>query len=163
MPTNKRESFQFGLMMCFGMVLTMTIYNVSIHDMAGTVPIIFILIQFIIGFLIAFLLDWFLVGPIAKKLAFALPLPKDNKIFIVLAISTCMVIGMVLFMSLYGLGTAYFTTGLGGSSFLTSYFSIALKNFIFALPLQLLIMGPIVRYFFVRFIVKPKVAVSSGM
>lgn len=63
-----------------------------------------------------------------------------------------MVIGMVLCMSLYGLGTAYFFNSLNGSSLLESYFSLVIKNFVFALPLQLLIVGPLVRYLFTKFV-----------
>lgn len=63
-----------------------------------------------------------------------------------------MVIGMVLFMSLYGLGAAYFSNSLIGESLLESYFSFVFKNFIFAFPLQLIIMGPLVRYLFIKFV-----------
>ena len=30
LPTTKKESLQFGLLMCFGMVLVMTMYNFSL-------------------------------------------------------------------------------------------------------------------------------------
>jgi uncharacterized membrane protein len=85
---------------------------------------------------------------VARKIAFSLPYDKSNKVFVIVSISFFMVIGMVLFMSLYGLGTAYFSNHLTGESILESYFSFVIKNFIFAFPLQLLIVGPLVRYLF---------------
>jgi hypothetical protein len=129
----------------------MTFYNLFTHDLIGTVSLKGILIQLILGFLTAFLLELFIVGPVARKIAFSLPYDKSNKVLVIVSISFFMVIGMVLFMSLYGLGTAYFSNHLIGESLLESYFSFVFKNFIFALPLQLLIVGPLVRYLFNKF------------
>lgn len=50
-----------------------------------------------------------------------------------------MVIGMVLFMSVFGLVTAVLANGLNGDSLFSAYLMIVLKNFILAYPLQLLI------------------------
>lgn len=135
-------------MMCFGMVIVMTFYNLFTNGLIGTVSLKGILIQFILGFITAFLLELFIVGPVAKKIALSLPYDKSKKVFVILSISFFMVIGMVLCMSLYGLGNAYFSNSLIGESLLESYFSIVFKNFIFAFPLQLIIMGPLVRYLF---------------
>ena len=55
------------------------------------------------GFIIAFILDWFLVGPLAKKIALQLTANTTKKIYTVLTISICMVIGMAFFMSIYGM------------------------------------------------------------
>jgi len=152
LPTTKRESLYFGMMMCFGMVLVMTVYNLSINGLIGVIPIGEMVVEGIVGFIIALLLDLFIVGPVAKKIAFKLPFDTSKKVFVILAISFCMVVGMVLFMSLYGLGTAYLSNGISSGSLITSYLSIVMKNFIFAFPLQLLIMGPIVRFLFMYFV-----------
>jgi hypothetical protein len=152
LPTTKKENFYFGMMMCLGMVVFMTIYNLFINGLIGIVPLKEILIQFILGFIIAFVLELFIVGPVAHKIAFSLPYDKTKSIFVILSISFFMVVGMVLFMSLFGLGTVYFSNNLGEESLLKSYFSIAFKNFIFALPLQLIVMGPLVRYLFTNFV-----------
>jgi hypothetical protein len=152
LPTTKRESLYFGIMMCFGMVLVMTVYNLSINGLIGVIPIGEMVVEGIVGFIIALLLDLFIVGPVAKKVAFKLPFDTSKKVFVILAISFCMVVGMVLFMSLYGLGTAYLSNGISSGSLITSYLSIVMKNFIFAFPLQLLIMGPIVRFLFMYFV-----------
>lgn len=161
MPTTKKESFYFGLIMCLGMVVVMTFYNLFINGLIGKVPIKGILIQLMLGFIIAFLLELFIVGPVAHKIAFSLPYDKSKQIFVILSISLFMVVGMVLFMSLYGLGTAYFYNSLGEEEILKSYFSIVFKNFIFAFPLQLIIMGPLVRYLFAKFF-KEKRMMETG-
>ena len=139
--------------MCVGMVIFMTTYNLVINDMIGTVSLQAICMQFILGFMIAFLLELFIVGPVARKIAFSLPYDKSKRIFVILSLAFFMVSGMVLSMSFYGLGTAYFANSLVGESLLESYVSIVSKNFIFALPLQLLVVGPLVRYVFSKTIV----------
>lgn len=154
---------QFGMMMCFGMVTVMTCYNLWINGLFGKISVQMFLGEFIIGLLVAFVMDMFVVGPVAKKLALSLPYDKSKKKYMILSISLFMIIGMVLTMSLYGLGTAYIANGLLGESLLTSYFKIAGKNFIMALPLQLVVMGPIVRFLFMKFVkAKPQVAQVSA-
>lgn len=74
--------------------------------------------------------------------------------------SSCMVIGMVLFMSLFGLVTAVFAHGLEVENLFTAYLMIAGKNVIMALPLQLLIMGPLVRGLFTK-VVKPRLTPAA--
>jgi hypothetical protein len=152
LPTTKKESLQFGLMMCFGMVIAMTTYNLVINGMIGEVPFSSLIVQYITGFAVAMVLEVFIVGPAAGRIASMLPYDRSNKVFAIVSMSLCMVVGMVLLMSLYGLITAYFTGNLAGGSLVQNYGSIAFKNFIFALPLQLLIMGPLVRFLFGRFI-----------
>src|SRR3954463_8624147 len=98
MPTTKKESILFGTMMCFGMVLVMSVYNLFLNGLIDELSVGKMLIEGIIGFMIALLLDLFLVGPTAKKVAFMLPFDKSKKVYVILAISFCMVIGMVLFM-----------------------------------------------------------------
>jgi hypothetical protein len=143
--------------MCVGMVIFMTTYNLVINDMIGTVSLQAICMQFILGFIIAFLLELFIVGPVARKIAFSLPYDKSKRIFVILSLAFFMVSGMVLSMSLYGLGTAYFANSLVGESLFESYVSIVSKNFIFALPLQLIVVGPLVRYVFSKIVVGNRV------
>ncbi|QMV39796.1 hypothetical protein [Cohnella cholangitidis] len=152
MPTNKREDFYFGFMMVCGMVVVMTFYNLVRSDLIGTISWDEILIQLFLGFIVAFLLELFIVGPVVKKVAFSLPYDKSKKGLVIVSISFCMVVGMVTCMSLYGLGMTYFSDGLNGESLLSSYFSIFINNFIFAFPLQLMVMGPLVRYLFGKFV-----------
>lgn len=160
MPTTKKENFYFGLMMCFGMVVFMTFYNLFTHGLIGTISLNEICTQLILVFIIASLLELFIVGPVAKKIALSLPYDKSKKVFVILSLAFFMVSGMVLFMSLYGLGTAYFSDSLIGESLLESYFSLIFRNFIFAFPLQLIVVGPLVRYLFTKF-VKDKILKES--
>jgi len=148
LPATKKENVYFGLMMCMGMVIMMTSYNLFTNGLIGKISFMAILLQLVLGFVIAFLLESFVVGPAAKKIVFSITRNKSSKIIMIVAMAFCMVIGMVTFMSMYGLASSYYANGLGGESLLGSYFSIFLKNFVFALPLQLLIVGPTVRFLF---------------
>ncbi len=107
--------------------------------------------DFFIGFIIAFILDLVIVGPNAKKIALKITANTTNKLYTVLAISTCMVIGMAFFMSIYGIVTTNLHNDYS-NSIMTYYLSVFGKNFIMALPLQLIIMGPLVRFIFTKYI-----------
>lgn len=138
MPTNKKEGMIFTVLMCGLMVLGMSIYNLAIHDAltAGA-----LLGGFPLGFVVAFILDVFVVGVIAKKIAFSLPVPKYKPIYMILTISSFMVLGMVSFMSAYGM----IMEGQASVLFSTAYFRAWITNFVVALPYQLLIVGPFSR------------------
>ncbi|MGV2965193.1 MULTISPECIES: hypothetical protein [unclassified Paenibacillus] len=152
MPTSKKEQIIFGLMMCTGMVVVMMTFNLWHSGLLGKMSPLEILLQFILCFVIAFLVESFIVGPVARKIAFSLPFDKSNKILGVLAMSFFMVIGMVLVMSLYGMVSAYFADQLSGSSVFRTYLHTIARNFSLALPYQLIILGPLVRYVFGKFI-----------
>ncbi|MED0949056.1 DUF2798 domain-containing protein [Bacillus mobilis] len=156
MPTTRKESLQFGMMMCLGMVIIMTFYNLLMNGVGGSIHIKEIALELLIGFIIALLIEICIVGPCAKKLVFALPFDKSKKVNIIIAMATVMVIGMVFFMSFYGMAMMYLHGGLQGDSFISMYFSIFIKNFIMAYPLQLIIMGPLVRFLFGKFVMKNK-------
>lgn len=162
-PENKKEAFYFGIMMCFGMVVIMTFYNFAINGLIGKMTFMEGLISFVSGFVVALILDFLIVGPLAKKIAFMLPFDKTNKVYVVIMISTCMVIGMASCMSFYGFMVSYFNNSLTGDSLITSYLSIFIKNFVVAYPLQLIIMGPIVRGIFVKFIKSNKQTKLAGL
>lgn len=152
LPTTKRESIQFGLMMCFGMVLVMTIYNFYLNGTFGKMTFIEGISDFFIGFFIAFILDMFIVGPNAKKIALKLAVNTTKTIYKILAISICMVLGMAFFMSIYGLVSTYIHNGFTSNSMVADYFKVFGKNLIMALPLQIIIMGPLVRFIFTKYI-----------
>ncbi|WP_283750147.1 DUF2798 domain-containing protein [Bacillus cereus] len=156
MPTTRKENLQFGMMMCLGMVIVMTFYNLVMNGAGGPIHIKEIALELIIGFIIALLIEICIVGPCAKKIVFALPFDKSKKVNMIIAMATTMVIGMVFFMSFYGMAMMYLHGGLQGDSFVSSYFSIFIKNFIMAYPLQLIIMGPLVRFLFGKFVLKNK-------
>ena len=152
MPTTKKEELYFGLMMCLGMVVCMTTYNLLIHEMIGNIGFADMIIQYLAGFVVAMALEMLIVGPFARKAAFKLPINKTKKLQVVLAISSCMVVGMVFFMSLFGLIMSSLVGHPGEGSLITSYLRTFSQNFVMAYPLQLLVMGPLVRGLFTKFV-----------
>lgn len=139
MPTNKKEGIIFTVIMCSLMVIGMSTYNLFLH---GNLNLSELLIGFIPGFIVAFILDVFIVGVVAKKIAFKLPINQNSKIQLIIAISTLMIIGMVTFMSMFGL----IMNGQMSSLTISTYLGAWGTNFIMALPLQLIIVGPFSRY-----------------
>ena len=99
MPTNKKEGIIFTSLMCFLMVLGMSVYNLWLH---GDLYFSNLLIGLVPGFIVAFILDVFIVGVIAKKIAFKLPVNSESKFQMIVTISCLMVLGMVTCMSLFG-------------------------------------------------------------
>lgn len=152
MPTTKKEGMYFGFMMCFGMVIVMTFYNLFINDLFSVITLKEGILQFFITFLVAFLVESLIVGPIAKKIVAKLPFDKSKMPLVIIAMSTCMVLGMVSIMSLYSLVMTYVTHGVTTESIGNLYFSILIKNFVFAFPLQLVVMGPLVRFLFMKLV-----------
>ncbi|WEV45588.1 DUF2798 domain-containing protein [Streptococcaceae bacterium ESL0687] len=139
MPENKKQGIFFTVIMCLLMVTGMSVYNLLLHGDLSTGNFLKGLVP---GFIVAFFLDVVVVGPIAKKIAFSLPfVDKNKKIQLILSISTCMVLGMVSFMSIFGIVIEAGFSSLNFSSYLKAWG----MNFIMALPLQLLVVGPISR------------------
>lgn len=149
MPRHKRESLIYTIMMCFTMVFWMSMYNVSLHMGALNLETIKEgWLGFPIAYLVAMCLDWFLVSRVAKGFAFRfLVTPKSSDLKKVLAISCCMVVPMVIFMSLYGALEGCVKSGAWDSLFFIWMGNIP-KNFIMALPFQLIIAEPLVRTLF---------------
>lgn len=94
MPAAKREGLFFGTMMCFGMVLVMTFYNMWLNGVLTTVTFMELLLSFAAGFVIALSLDLFVVGPLARKAASKVFPTKTKKIHMVLKMFAFMVFGM---------------------------------------------------------------------
>ena len=138
MPRNKKEGIIFGVTMCFFMVCGMSAYNLAL---VGKLSFLKFALGLIPGFIVAFFFDTVIVGPIAKKLAFKLPIDRNNKLQTILAISLLMIIGMVTFMSVFGLLMRPELP----ENIIHAYFTAWGMNFIAALPLQLLLVGPISR------------------
>ena len=146
MGKNKTEKFIFTLMMCACMVLGMTIYNMILVKGFSTEIFSDLLYEYWPGFIVALILDIFIVGKIAKFFAGKLVKENDPMIKRILIISSFMVCGMVLCMSFYG---AFINIGF--SPLLPyAYINAIWKNFIVALPLNLLIVSPLVRTVFIK-------------
>lgn len=149
MPQNKRESLIYTVMMCFFMVLWMSIYNVAFQYGAFNLDIVVTgWIGFPIAYLFAMCCDWFLISKLAKGFAFRyLVKPDDGPLKKILCISGAMVVGMVVIMSLYGACEGAFHTG-NWSAVPGNWLANIPRNFIMALPVQFLIAGPLVRRVF---------------
>lgn len=147
MPRSLKESFIFTTLMCSMMVFFMSCWNLFVVGHFAWSHVFF---GFLPGFLVAFILDWYVVGPVAKKAATKYIIQPSAKKYSqntpkwipILAISGCMIIGMVSCMSFYGL---LFNQGLTGLSF-SSYFKTWATNFIMAVPLNLLLVGNLSRF-----------------
>lgn len=144
MPRNWKEEVVFTAIMAGLMVLVMVGYNVALAQGFTKGFILDVLAEYPGGLFVAVLLDLLIVGPLAKKLAFKYIINdymKKNVVLIGITISVMMVLGMVSCMSLFGIIMAH---NMGGNV-LATYGHTWLFNLIMALPLQLLIVGPIAR------------------
>lgn len=94
---------------------------------------------------IAFILDFFIIGYLAKKKAFQIVnLEKDNPFHLVIAISIVSIILMCPCMSL--VATLLFKNA--GSQIIAIWLQTTVMNFPMAFFLQLCFAGPIVRFVF---------------
>lgn len=149
MPQNKRESLIFTFIMCFFMVLCMSIYNTSLF-MGGLSyeSITAAWLGFPIAYIFAMCCDWFLVSKLAKGFAFGFLLKQnDSPLKKAICVSCCMVIPMVIIMSFYGAIEMSLHTQ-NWTSFFATWLNNILFNFVVALPLQLIVVGPATRKLF---------------
>lgn len=146
MGKNKYENFVFSIMICFLMVLGMTLYNAFLHS-AGQVDLLSAVAsaKFVMIFAIAFVIDWFIVAPLVKKIVTKLTDETTPFIKKVMLISGLMVLFMCAAMSL----VATLIQGYEGSLF-AAYAKVFALNIIVALPLQFVVVGPIARATFFK-------------
>lgn len=149
MPQNKRESLIYTFIMCFMMVFWMSIYNVSLHMGGLSMESIKAgWLGFPIAYIFAMCCDWFFVSKIAKGFAFKYLVKPDSSVLRkVISVSCCMVVPMVIIMSLYGAVEVSVEMG-NFSNLLIIWLTNIPKNFVMALPYQLIIAGPLTRFVF---------------
>ena len=147
MPKSLGQEILFTIMMVFVMVFAMVCYNIALA-MGGLSNSVFLLAfhELPIMMPVAFVLDFVIVGPIAKKITFSKFNPEQtNPVFIILSISICSVWLMCPLMSLAA--TILFKGG-----FQKEMLSIWLQTTAFNYPMaafwQLLVAGPLVRAIF---------------
>ena len=155
MPKNKVQEVIFTILMVFVMVYAMICYNIAMET-GGMTNMVFLhaFRELPIMGPIAFLLDFFLVGGLPKKVGFAainqiqkfaiVDPEKDNPFHLVLAISAVSVLLMCPLMSLAA--TLLFKHA--GVQVIAVWFEITAKNFPMALLWQLFFAGPLVRFVF---------------
>lgn len=141
MPRNKKEGFVFSLMVSFLMCFFMGLYNVVLSSKVFNLNSILITLKEIpFRYIIAIILSYFIVSPFVLKVVNKI-YNKNNLLKIVL-IQIFTVILMAGCMSLLSL----FTLDIPNN--ITNYLNILKRNYLFAFPLQILLVGPIVRYLF---------------
>lgn len=142
MPKNKFQDAVFTFIMALIMVYGMVVYNVALNTGGVTNQTFLIALHELpIMVPVAFILEFFIVGKIAKGLAFTVVTPKDRPQIITYAISICICCIMCPIMSLIAMflfkepsfGTWVQTFGL---------------NLPMALCWQLFYCGPLVRLIF---------------
>lgn len=159
MPKNKFQEVIFTIMMVFVMVYAMICYNIALN-IGGMSNEVFLLAfhELIIMGPIAFLLDFFIIGGLAKKAAFKIvDLKKDHPFHLVLAISAISVTMICPCMSLAA--TLLFKNA--GSQVISVWLQTTAMNFPMAFFWQIFYAGPLVRFLFGKlFAEKEKVSVS---
>ncbi len=145
MPRTRGESIFFTAITAWMMVYVMTLYNTVLATGSFTNIVFLIALKGIwVEYVIIALLAYFISSRLAKLCAFKIVQPGDRPIFIILTIQTFTVIWQVAFASVIGV---YHGCGFTGN-FIPNYLTTYCKNFIMALPLQLIIVGPLARLIF---------------
>lgn len=146
MGKNKKESLIFVLMIAATMVFIMSCYNILIMDGPSWGVLTHAVMGFIPAYLFALIGDLFIVGKIVKKIIPNFVKPTDSMkkrgLFMCFFTGT----GMVIWMSFFG---AVVNVGFG-PDLLLAYGMGILKNYIFAIPLNLLIVSPLIRMLFFK-------------
>ena len=146
MPKTKFQEVIFTIMMVFVMVYAMICYNIALN-VGGMNNTVFLSAfhEFVIMAPVAFILDFFFVGHVAKKTAFRIVNPeKENPFHLVLAISVVSVAWMCPLMSL--VATILFKDA--GNQFIAVWLQTIALNFPMAFFWQMLYAGPFVRFVF---------------
>ncbi|HJB47274.1 MAG TPA: DUF2798 domain-containing protein [Candidatus Mediterraneibacter surreyensis] len=146
MPKTKFQEVIFTILMVFVMVYAMICYNIALN-VGGMNNTVFLSAfhEFVIMAPVAFILDFFFVGHVAKKTAFRIVNPeKENPFHLVLAISVVSVAWMCPLMSL--VATILFKDA--GNQFIAVWLQTIALNFPMAFFWQMLYAGPFVRFVF---------------
>lgn len=143
MPKNKFQDVIFTLIMATIMVYGMVVYNVALN-IGGVTGQTFLLALHELPIMvpIAFILEFFIVGKIAKMLAFKVMRPDDRPQFITYAISICICCIMCPIMSLAATILFKDTKTFG------TWVQTWVMNFPMALLYQMFYCGPLVRLIF---------------
>ena len=143
---NKKEHFIFILMICTTMVFIMSCYNVAMIEGFSADVFKHALIGFPLAFIYALIGDIFIVGKIVKIITSKILKPDDSMAKVGICMSFFTGCGMVIWMSLFGV-----ITNVGfGPNFISAYARAIVTNFIFAIPLNLLIVSPLMRFLFFK-------------
>ena len=143
MPKNKFQDVVFTIIMAAIMVYGMVVYNIALNT--GTVDgttFIAALHELPIMVPVAFILEFFIVGRLARLLAFTVMKPTDRPQFITYAISICICCIMCPAMSL--IATVLFKENVSFGTWVQTW----AMNFPMAICYQMFYCGPFVRLIF---------------
>lgn len=146
MPKTKFQEVVFTIIMVIVMVYAMVVYNIAM-DMGSLSNKVFVMAfgELPIMVVIAFVIEMFLVGPLAKKQAFRIVTPgADKPILVVLTISALTVCLMCPLMSF--IATLLFN-GVN-TQLVSNWLQKTVINFPMALCWQIFFAGPFVRLVF---------------
>ena len=143
MPKNKFQDVVFTIIMATVMVYGMVVYNVALNT-GGVTGQSFLLALHELPVMvpIAFVLEFFLVGRIARGLVFSVMRPDDRPQFITYAISICICCIMCPVMSL--IATILFKENQSFGTWIRTW----AMNFPMAICYQMFYCGPFVRLVF---------------
>ena len=145
MPKNKLQDVVFTLIMATIMVYGMIVYNVALNTGSVTgKTFVMALHEMPIMVPIAFVLEFFVVGKLARMLTFSVMTPDDRPAFITYGISICICCIMCPVMSL--IATILFKQA--GSEIISVWLQTTFMNFPVAFFWQLCYCGPFVRFLF---------------
>lgn len=143
MPKNKLQDVVLTAIMATIMVYGMIVYNVALNTGQVTGQTFFLALhEMPIMVPIAFVLEFFVVGKLARKLAFTVMKPDDKPQFIIYAISICICCIMCPVMSL--IATILFKENKTFGTWIQTW----AMNFPMALLYQMFYCGPLVRLIF---------------
>jgi len=148
MPKSLFQEIIFTVIMVFFMVYALICYNMSlaIGNLTNAVFVGAFKELLIMG-PVAFILDIFIAGPLAKKFTFKIFNPADTKpIFLILSISVLSVMFMCPLMSLAA--SIIFKGGLFQKEIVAIWLKTTILNFPMAFFWQLCFAGPVVRRIF---------------
>lgn len=145
MPETRTESIIFTAVTAWIMVYIMTLYNTVLASGSFVNQTFLIALKGMwVEFVIIFLCAYFISSHVAKYFAFRVVKPGDRPIAIIFAIQIFTVVSQVALASILGVYHGYgFTV-----QFLPDYLTTYCRNFVMALPVQLLIAGPAARALF---------------
>ncbi len=147
MPQTKFQDVVYTIIMVCVMVYAMVCYNVAI-DMGGLSNEVFLIALHELPIMgaIGFILEFFIVGNLAKILAFRFVDPaKDRPIVMILSISAMIVCLMCPVMSF--IASVLFNYN-GASNIIANWLKITVVNFPMAMCFQIFYAGPFVRLIF---------------
>ena len=139
MPKNKFQDAVFTVIMVIVMVYAMVCYNIS-TNMGGLSNEVFLMAlkELPLMGVIAFILEFFLIGKLAQKIALKLLDPKKTPPIVIVCF-------MCPIMSFFG---SILFNYEGMENIISNWLQIAVLNFSMALCWQLFYAGPFVRFIF---------------